>query len=223
MIYEWWQLFCLNRNVKKEKTMKYKMAMWIMGFITLFSVQGYAAEEKITFTPSEPTRPGMVEITVSGVTDSDEVSVDHFAYTVGIGDAGADGAAGIAIYAAIRKSTKPGNSRYTQSVKLFLGAGIYGVSFYNKEYNQIDQTGPDGWRVLHDYSTYRLAVVSPGFYLHESPLTVSIEKSSLEPKGSDTFTAHQVSLPGYDGLYWGTFQWNPYTLSWTLKDAGLEK
>ncbi len=52
---------------------------------------------------------------------------------------------------------------------------------------------------------------------------IGIGKTTLEVSGTDTFTAHQVSVPGYDGLYWGIFQWNPYTLSWTLKDAGLEK
>ena len=206
--------------------MKCKITMLITGFIILFSIQSYAAEEKITFTPTRESAQ-LFDITVSGKTDSQKVVVVHKAYLEEMTEACPDivcenpnlcvgGVRSIKLYIAIKKCGNSGSADYIQSFKWYSYYGMPTVvQLYVRENPAHDE--------YTDYDSYKLAATEYPSYMLGPATEISIGKTTFEVSGTDTFTAHQVSLPGYDGLYWGTFQWNPYTLSWTLKDAGVEK
>jgi hypothetical protein len=206
------------------------MQLWIMGIIILFSVQGYAADEKITFIPYDVSVQGPA-ITVSGSTAPKKVRILHASYFEELNGGTIvqkgeildpstvlPGSFIIKLYLVIATSESGTVDNYSWGFKTssynYLPISV--VQFYLKE-------NPKSSDEYSDYGSYKL-VATEFFNNVTAPTTaIDIGKTRFEIRGADTFTAHNISLPGYDGLYWGTFQWDPYLLSWKLKDAGAEK
>lgn len=209
--------------------MKCKAVVWIIGIIILFSVQGYAADEKITFIPYDPWVQGPI-IGVSGSTAPKKVRILHASYFEEISGGTIvqkgetldpstvlPGSFIIKLYLVIATSesgTAVDNYSWGFKTSSYNYLPISVVQFYLKE-------NPKSSDEYSDYGSYKLVATE---FLNKAPSTqIDIGKTTFEVRGADTFTAHNISLPGYDGLYWGTFQWDPYLLSWRLKDAGAEK
>lgn len=52
---------------------------------------------------------------------------------------------------------------------------------------------------------------------------IDISGSQYEPKNADTLRIRNVTFPGYEGLYWIDFLWNPSLLVFVPINAGVEE
>lgn len=204
------------------------MQLWIAGLVISVSAVAYAADEDhLTVSPSEKGRPGIFEVTVFGTRDSDKAEIAHYSYSISAAsvssgtNADLDGGTSIDFYLTITKGSSSGQSNYQRKFNIFLPIGYYGLILWVR-----DSPGRD----------YRLIDIAPAgsnymsLAVTEPPISISLQNATAEISGTDSFTLRNFTAEidrgkGAVEKYnaWGKFHWNPYSLSWELKDAGTEK
>lgn len=181
------------------------MQLWITGLMLSVSAYAYAAEED-TVTVSH-LGSGLYEITVSGIRDSDTVTVGQYSSDISIGDCNYIGPYGCGsdmdVSVVTVSGSNPGRSTYTKKFTVFLQPGSYRFSFH-----------ADGRLVRND----TLHVNAP------TPVGISLRDAAGGITGPDSFTLSDVAAEtdtGQQFRAWGTFQWNPSSWSWELKNGGI--
>jgi len=198
------------------------MQLWITGLMFFASVSAYAADQDIlTISPPQGGGPGIYKVTVSGDRDSDTAKIFDYSYSVAT-IAAAYGGIDVNFYLTIIKGNSPGKSTYQADFGIFLPIGTYGFNLWIR-----DDSG-------QDYRRINIAPAGSNYlslYVTEPPVvSVSLQNATAEINGTDSFTLRNLAAETTDSQgvnqkfnTWGKFQWNPNSLSWTLKDAGLEK
>ena len=213
------------------------MQLWITGLIFLMSVSVYADDENIlTISPSGDAGPGIYEITISGTRDSDTATVSEYTSDIRImntdlfGEGVGGGMPTVTVKAAILKGKNSGSSTYRQKFRILLDKpGVYYFSYLligegvGDEYYKsgtVKMPTPPGGIFCHDGDNCNI------FFVSERPsVNVSLQNVTAEITGTDSFTLRNLGAElgsGEKFNAWGNFRWNPDTLSFELKDAGLQ-
>ncbi len=182
----------------------------------------------LTISPSGDA-PGMYEIRIRGVRDSDKVEIRSVQASVRRYDNPCAEAVSkdavclclsdtLVVEAQIRKGTTSGKSTYEKKLKVFLGEGSYYIVYF-----KLSEDGKEFFgRVVSEDSCEPLngLHVTP-----KSPVNLSLQNATGEISGTDSFTLRNLGAElgsGEKFSAWGKFRWNPDTLSFELKDAGLQ-
>ncbi len=194
--------------------------------VILIAASAYAAEDHLSISPSSETgviyggmwdldkrviyaENGKFEVTISGTRNSDKVDVTNISYFVSYitGETNA-GIHGLTIKATIWESENPGKSTYERKFPIYLKPGLYVLAF------QISNSFGRDWEFV-DMDGIKYLYV-------KDPIRVNIENiTGASITESDSFVLEGITVPGSTEKYWGTFKWNPYTLSFDLIDAGV--
>ncbi len=217
------------------------MQLWITALMLFASATVYADDENIlTISPSGDAGPGIYEITISGTRDSDTATVDGYIADIRImnpdllGEGVGGGMPSVTVKAAILKGKNSGSSTYQQKFRILLDKpGVYYFSYLligegvGDEYYKsgtVKMPTPPGGIFCHDGDNCNI------FFVSERPsVNVSLQNVTAEITGTDSFTLRNLAGETTDSQgvsqkfsAWGNFRWNPDTLSFELKDAGLQ-
>jgi hypothetical protein len=190
--------------------------------LLILSAFSYADETYLSISPSPvydedkylfSMRQGIYEFTVSGTRDVD-ISMSNIGFRMNyiVADNPPYGnAPSLEFYVNVIPGN-PGIKSFEKKIKIYLPEGLFHLKLL----------------VAENYSEYRVVDIQlGGRYLKTLgvdgyPVSVDISECSAKLNGKDSFTLDNLILPGYEGRYWGTFQWNPDDLLWELKHAGEE-
>ncbi len=202
--------------------------LWIVGLIFLASAFVYAEDENIlTVTPPAGGGPGIYEITISGTRDSDTATVREYTTDIRtmychIGEAGC--VPSVTVKATIEKGQNPGRSTYLKKFRLLLEESMYYFSFLLQGEGADGNYDKEGKVIMpssYEYTGFSGLLVGSG----RPPVNVSLQNATAEITGTDSFTLRNLGAELSSGEKfnaWGKFRWNPDTLSFELKDAGLQ-
>ncbi|GEM_PF-2040413 len=195
---------------------------------------GVAADtDFLTISPSGDAGPRIYEITISGTRDSDTATV--MSYEADIYQSKMVCEEGVipcnrqdlTVKAVIGRGENSGSSTYQQKFKIFLDQGTYALSFL------LPAEG-DNYGLIRMPPDNVLCRDSCGckFYLFsvaaKPPVSISLQNATAEISGTDSFTLRNLAAETDRGKgiekfnVWGTFQWNPSSWSWEIRDGGIQ-
>jgi len=199
--------------------------LWITGLMLFASAFAYAADQD-TLTVSPTGVPGVYELTISGTRDSDTARVSDKTVSISnpyclMGQTGC--ISSVNVRALIVTGNNPVSSTYQQKFKVSLEPAVYSFSYLVQGPGVQDKSGkvitpPDAIY----FADWLIVGTRP-------PVSISLQNATAEIGGTDSFTLRNLAAETDRGKgiekfnVWGTFQWNPNSWSWELKDAGTEK